>query len=34
LNFENGGLKVDFKEKRELIFPEEFQKKLDEISLR
>lgn len=28
---EESGLKVDFKEKRELVFPEEFQKKLDEV---
>jgi uncharacterized protein YdeI (YjbR/CyaY-like superfamily) len=28
---EKAGLKVNFKEKTELIFPEEFQKKLDEI---
>jgi uncharacterized protein YdeI (YjbR/CyaY-like superfamily) len=28
---EKAGLKVDFKEKTELVFPEEFQRKLDEI---
>jgi uncharacterized protein YdeI (YjbR/CyaY-like superfamily) len=31
IEVEKAGLKVDFKEKTELIFPEEFQKKLDEI---
>jgi uncharacterized protein YdeI (YjbR/CyaY-like superfamily) len=30
LNFENGGLKVDFKRNAELIIPEEVQNKLDE----
>jgi uncharacterized protein YdeI (YjbR/CyaY-like superfamily) len=28
---EKAGLKVDFKKNTELIFPEEFQKKLDEM---
>ena len=31
IKVEKAGLKVDFKESTELIFPEEFQKKLDEI---
>ncbi len=31
IEVEKAGLKVDFKEKTELIFPEEFQKKSDEI---
>jgi uncharacterized protein YdeI (YjbR/CyaY-like superfamily) len=31
IEVEKAGLKVNFKEKTELIFPEEFQKKLDEI---
>jgi uncharacterized protein YdeI (YjbR/CyaY-like superfamily) len=31
IEVERAGLKVDFKEKTELVFPEEFQKKLDEI---
>ncbi|MGB2963855.1 MAG: YdeI family protein [Anaerolineales bacterium] len=31
IEVEKAGLKVDFKEKKELIFPDEFQKKLDEI---
>jgi uncharacterized protein YdeI (YjbR/CyaY-like superfamily) len=30
IEVEKAGLKVDFKEKTELVFPEEFQKKLDE----
>lgn len=30
IEVEKAGLKVDFKKNRELIFPEEFQKKLDE----
>jgi uncharacterized protein YdeI (YjbR/CyaY-like superfamily) len=30
MEVEKAGLKVDFKEKTELVFPEEFQKRLDE----
>lgn len=31
IEVERAGLKVNFKEKTELVFPEEFQEKLDEI---